>query len=62
MFREVGGDKNSAESLKILAESTSYDFSIETEQRMLNSSTFCEISLIERVFIRLSDKKMPNSA
>jgi len=58
----VGGDKNLAESLRILAESVSYDFPAETEQIMLHSSTSSEILLIKNVFIRLSAGKMANCA
>ena len=61
LFSNMGGAKNSAESLKILAESASSDFSAETEQKMLNSSTFWEIFLTETVFLRLSARKMANS-
>jgi hypothetical protein len=58
----VGGAKNSEESLKILAESASYDFSAENKQRMLNSSTFCGFLLTKSVFLRLSARKMANNA
>jgi hypothetical protein len=57
----MGGAENSAESLKILAESASSDFSAEIEQRMLNSSTFWEILLTESVFLQLSVRKMGKS-
>jgi len=50
----VGGAKNSAESLKILAESASYDSSAENKQRMLDSSTSCGFVLTKSVFLRLS--------
>jgi len=62
LFSKVGGDKNSAESLRILVESVSYDFPVETEQRILHSSTSSEILLIKTVSIRLSARKMANSA
>ena len=61
LFSKVGGDENSAESLRIFAESVSNGFPAETEQRILNSSTFGGILLIKIVFIRLSVGKMPNS-
>jgi len=35
-------------------------FLTESEQRMLNSPTFCEILLTENIFIRFSGRKMPN--
>ncbi len=56
-----GRDENSAESLRIFAESVSNVFPGETEQRILNSSTFGGILFIKIVFIRLSVGKMPNS-
>ncbi len=56
------GDKNSAESLRILAESVSYNFPAETELLMLHSSISGEILLIKNVFIRLSAGKMVNNA
>jgi hypothetical protein len=58
----VGGDKNSAESLRILVESVSYDFPAETKQGMLHSSTSSKILLIKTVSIRHSAGKMANSA
>jgi hypothetical protein len=57
-----GRGSNSAESLRILAESFSYDFPAETEQIMLHSSTSSEILLIKNIFIGLSAGKMANSA
>jgi hypothetical protein len=39
LFSKVGGDENSAESLKIFAESVSNSFPEETEQRTLNNSS-----------------------
>jgi hypothetical protein len=44
-------DKNSAESVL-------YDFLTASEQKMLNSPTFCEILLTENIFIRFSGRKM----
>jgi hypothetical protein len=61
LFSKVGGDGNSAESLRIFAESVSNGFPAETEQRIPNSSTFAGILLIKIVFIRFSVGKMPNS-
>jgi hypothetical protein len=51
---KVGGDENSAESLKIFAESVSNGFPGENEQRILNSLTVGKILFIKIVFIRLS--------
>jgi hypothetical protein len=47
--------------MRIFAESVSNGFPAETEQRILNSSTFGGILLIKIVFIGLSAGKMPNS-
>jgi hypothetical protein len=45
-----------------LAESASYDYLTETEQRLLSSVTFCEILWIKSEFVRLSARKMAENA
>jgi hypothetical protein len=35
-------------------------FLTASEQRMINSPTFCEILLTENIFIRYSGRKMPD--
>jgi len=52
-----GGAKNSAGSPKILAESTSSDFLAETEPKMSNTLTFCEILLTDSVFFYFLPEK-----
>jgi hypothetical protein len=45
------------EQAKNLVESVSFDYPVETEETMLNSSTFCKILLTESVFIWIHYEK-----